>query len=200
MPSALCRCRAQAAGPQLAEKGLQNTLCPPAIPWTKARKCNMPWLPLMHFSSSHRSALCQFSSFAVRESAEHGIGGCGQEQPPGNPSRPHQHPPASLMQAARGQQCCEPGDQQIAWKWEFRTGLWDARVVFARMQYNPLMPVTVCPATGPLPLANAHLYCLRLGLALNLLQLEDKSGWRKSSNAFRNGTGASLDELLIFLK
>lgn len=107
----------QVACPQLAEKGLQSTPCPPAVPWMKARKFHMPWLPLMHFSNSHRSPLCQFSSFAVRESAEHSIRGCVQEWSPRKPSRPLQP-----TEAAGGQQCCEPGDQQIALKWEFRTG------------------------------------------------------------------------------
>lgn len=41
--------------------------CLPAVPCVEARKRHMPWLPLMHFSSSHRSALRQFSSFSVGE-------------------------------------------------------------------------------------------------------------------------------------
>lgn len=131
MPSALCWCPTR----QLAEKGLQSTPCPPAVPWIKARKWHMPWFPLMHFSSSHRSALCQFSSFAVRERAEQDIG--VQEHPQESPPDPPSIPPASLIAAAGGQRCCEPGDQQITLKWEFWTGLWDGCVVFARMQVQP---------------------------------------------------------------
>lgn len=59
------------------------------------------------------------------------------------------------------------------------------------------MSVIACPVITPLPLANIHLFRLSLGLALNLLQFEDQPNWRSSSNAFKNGTGASLDESLI---
>lgn len=59
----------QAGGPWLAGRGLWSIPCPPAVPRTKARKCRMPWLPLMHLSSSHWSALCQFRSSAVGQMA-----------------------------------------------------------------------------------------------------------------------------------
>lgn len=75
----------RASGPWLAEKGLRSTPCPPAIPWMKARKCHMPWVPLMNFSSSHWSALCQFSSFAVRECRAWHQGVPGARGPPSLP-------------------------------------------------------------------------------------------------------------------
>lgn len=104
-PPAPCQCPAGHLARAWLRRGLRSAPCPPAIPWTKARKCHMPWLPLMHFSSSHRSELCQFSSFAVREGTQsRALEGGMQQQPPRKPSRAHCHPPAALTQAAGGQE------------------------------------------------------------------------------------------------
>lgn len=149
-----------AGGPWLAGKGLWSIPCPPAVPWTKARKCCMPRLPLMHLSSSHWSAFCQFRSSAVGWSAQMTSGvAC---KIPRKLSSSHQHPPASLKEAAGGRPANHP-------ELGVSDRLWDAHMVFARItrscQGQPVQ--LLCLSSLQMSIFS----CRSLQLALNFLQL-----------------------------
>lgn len=106
----------------------------------------MPWLPLMHLSGSHCSALCQFRSSAVG----------------------HRAPMASGVACQIPRKLSSSHPERGCWRQTSkspRTGSFRQAVGCTRAvcKDNSLLSGTVCSALVPLFLANAHLFLPEFG-------------------------------------